>query len=807
MSDLTPEFFNDEELSSIIGFFNGETNNLGFEKFSTSAESEEIIPIAPNNELDEILQHPAVSNLNPFIGRLPQDSTTSPESTPDITGMEIPGVSQSPGDDPIANPSIQPRYVTPEDPDSDRYLVEPGDKVRGIGLDGVVRIENSLSEELFCTGALLDTGKHILTAGHCIFPHQAEDLEVIFELPDGEVTRGVSNIFMPDELTSFFSFSDIAIVELKSKAPPEADRYEIYRDEDEIGKVHLKVGYGMTGQGKRDIDLGVKTKRIGFNVYDDVANELDENFFGVDGLIPDDKMLAYDFDNGKKKNDAFGRLFGKPDTGLGKNEVASSLGDSGGPTFIDGAIAGITSVGIAKDNGVTTDVDEENNSSFGEISGDTRVSAYADWIDGILDGTIEPVEGPANDKFANRKRLKGVSATATGSNRWATSEEGERPHWTNLWNEELTTVIVRPFSSAWWSWKAPRDMTVAIDTFGSTFDSVLGVYTGSKLSELTPVVANDNAAGTFASKVIFEAKAGETYQIAVDSGFGDQGDIVLNVNPAGRQGYDINDDGNIDLLWRNSKTGENQAWQMNGVVQKLEELNRLVTETTEELEIQRQSPQTLPRRKGRRWDIVGAGDFDGNGKEDLVWRNDSNGKNEIWLMGGREGKELKETVELPGWKNGNWDIVGVDDFNADGELDLLWRNGKNGKNQVWLMDGTERVSSVELESRKGKNWEIAGTGDLNGDGSTDILWRNGKNGKNQVWYLDDTEKLSASNLQSRETNWELVGTGDFDRNGDADLIWRDRETGNNEVWLMNGSFVVSDVALPRRASEDWEAIA
>lgn len=820
MPDATQDFLSGESSSNGLSFLNevnNGTNNLDpfSGSFLTSAESAETASIFPSDgSLDEeILPNSAVDRIARFPSQLSEDSAEgSLESPQDITGMETPGVSQSVDEEPIANlrgentDLIQPRFATTGDPDSDRYLIEPGETVNGVGLDGVVRIDTSVSDIFFGTGALLSTGKHILTAAHVVLPYQEEDMQVVFELPSGEVTRQVKNVFIPSDFSNSFLVNDLAILELKSKAPQAADRYEIYRDEDEIDRVHLKVGYGATGQGKADLDLGWKTKRVGFNVYDDLANQFDD-LIGFPGLIPDDTQLAYDFDNGKPENDALGVLFGKPDTGLGIKEVGGALGDSGGPTFIDGAIAGINSYRFGKDFGIITDVDDETNSSFGEFFADTRVSAYADWIDGILNGSIDPLDPPDNDEFANREAIAGMSVTTIGSNQWATSEQGELPHWTNFWNQEFVTPPVRPFSSAWWSWEAPEDMTVAISTFGSSFNSELAVYTGSQLSELIPVAANDNAGGSFQSQVIFDAKAGETYQIAVDGSFGEQGDIVLSLNPAGRQGYDINSDGNIDLLWRNPTTGENQAWRMDGIIQEIEQLNRLVTETTDELEIQRQSPRSLPRRRGRNWDIVGTGDFDGNGKEDLLWRNDRNGKNEIWLMKGTQGNKLKEVVNLPRRQNTNWDVVGVNDFDADGELDILWRNGKSGKNQVWLMDGTERESRVNLETRDEANWDIVGTGHFNPDGSPDILWRNSETGENQVWFMNGTQKVLTLDIQLRDPKFDIVGTGDFDGNGDGDIIWRDRETGNNDVWLMNGTFVSTTVDLPGRQSDEWEAIA
>ena len=75
-------------------------------------------------------------------------------------------------------------------------------------------------------------------------------------------------------------------------------------------------------------------------------------------------------------------------------------------------------------------------------------------------------------------------------------------------------------------------------TVGSTFDTLLAVYTGSAVNALNlPAVArNDdenNPGGILTSRVEFSAVGGTTYQIAVDGYGGDQGAVTLNWNLPG----------------------------------------------------------------------------------------------------------------------------------------------------------------------------------------------------------------------------------------------------------------------------------
>jgi len=112
-----------------------------------------------------------------------------------------------------------------------------------------------------------------------------------------------------------------------------------------------------------------------------------------------DGILQFDFDNLKSANDAFGFFFDIHDTGLGTPEVNSAPGDSGGPTQTNGVITGVTSYGLTLtyNTGKTSDVTPRVvDSSFGEFSGDTRVSQFTSFIDDAMNGGTDDDSGGPN---------------------------------------------------------------------------------------------------------------------------------------------------------------------------------------------------------------------------------------------------------------------------------------------------------------------------------------------------------------------------------------------------------------------------
>jgi hypothetical protein len=63
---------------------------------------------------------------------------------------------------------------------------------------------------------------------------------------------------------------------------------------------------------------------------------------------------------------------------------------------------------------------------------------------------------------------------------------------------------------------------------------------------------------------------------------------------------------------------------------------------------------------------------------------------------------------LPTASGQAWKIVGVGDFNGDGKPDILWRNTSTGQNLVWYMNGAKEITSAYLPTASGQAWTIVG---------------------------------------------------------------------------------------------------
>ena len=199
--------------------------------------------------------------------------------------------------------------------------------------------------------------------------------------------------------------------------------------------------------------------------------------------------------------------------------------------------------------------------------------------------------------------------------------------------------------------------------------------------------------------------------------------------------------------------------------------------------------------------VVGVGDFNGDGKSDILWRNSSTGVVSMWLM---DGTNMTSWATILGSGNTDWTVAGVGDFNGDGKADILWRNTSTGMVTMWIMGGTNMTSWATILGSGNTDWTVAGVGDFNGDGKADILWRNTSTGMVTMWIMDGTNMTRwAVVVGAGNTDWTVAGVGDFNGDGKADILWRNTSTGMVTTWLMDGTRMTNWAVLVGNGNQAW----
>jgi hypothetical protein len=86
-----------------------------------------------------------------------------------------------------------------------------------------------------------------------------------------------------------------------------------------------------------------------------------------------------------------------------------------------------------------------------------------------------------------------------------------------------------------------------------------------------------------------------------------------------------------------------------------------------------------------------------------------------------------------------WQIKGSGDFNNDGKSDILWQHA-DGTAGIWLMDGMTVLNQGPVGTNPGPSWHVMGSGDYNNDQRSDILWQN-DNGPGRLWFMNGLSML------------------------------------------------------------------
>ncbi len=151
--------------------------------------------------------------------------------------------------------------------------------------------------------------------------------------------------------------------------------------------------------------------------------------------------------------------------------------------------------------------------------------------------------------------------------------------------------------------------------------------------------------------------------------------------------------------------------------------------------------------------FIGSGDINGDRRGDLLWRDDS-GSVRSWMLNGAlvwddSAIGNASSVALA------WSVSAIGDLDGDGCDDIVWRNSSTGSVSAWRMTGSVRASGGLVATNVSNSWTLSGMADLNGDGKDDLLWHNSSSHAVNGWQMDGFTKQSGAFIQTVPTGWSI----------------------------------------------------
>ena len=139
-----------------------------------------------------------------------------------------------------------------------------------------------------------------------------------------------------------------------------------------------------------------------------------------------------------------------------------------------------------------------------------------------------------------------------------------------------------------------------------------------------------------------------------------------------------------------------------------------------------------------------------------------------------------------------WHVDAAADFNGDGKADILWQND-SGLPAIWTMDGTNITGAAALPNPGPPGMSLqrpisTATASPTSFGRTTTARR--RSGR----WMAPTSPVRRS-LPNPGPTWHVAAAGDFNGDGKADILWQN-DNGTPAIWTMDGTNITGAAALP-----------